>query len=163
MGEEKTTAERDIVFISKATPGDDEFALWLTSNWLRIAEAPDAIRFFEASGAAGRDAVQSVCDAAAFPVSLHGAGFFSFASLEDINDTFAGTGKFFSKHAIPLMEFVESGSAVLGVAKQDASNTVIAMFRNSPRCGRVFATLGWFIRTCQTIPMTTPAAPRRCS
>lgn len=103
----------------------------LTSNWLRIAEAPDVIRFFEASGAGGSDAVQSVCAAAAFPVSLHGAGFFSFATLEEINDTFAGAGRFLVKHAIPLMEFVEGGSAPLGLAKQDASNIAVAMFRRA--------------------------------
>lgn len=103
----------------------------LTSNWLRMAEAPDAIHFFEASGAAAASAVQRLAQEAEFPVSLHGTGFFTFAEADEIDDLFAGTGRFTRRHSIPLMDFVEGGFAALGLQRQDASNITTAMFRKA--------------------------------
>lgn len=103
----------------------------LTSNWLRISEAPDEIRYYEAMGAAGKDAVQRLCGAAVFPTALHGNGFLTFATMNEIEDGFPDIGRFTLKKTVPLLKFVESGSEDLGIARQDASNIVVAMFRRA--------------------------------
>lgn len=59
----------------------------LTSNWLRIAETPDAINYFEPNGAVDRDALANACPLARFPAVLMQQGIVTFQSLEEISDT----------------------------------------------------------------------------
>ena len=66
----------------------------LTSNWLRVAEAPDIVRYFEPSGAADLYAVASACASSKYPAQPMQRGFVSFGTQEEINDAFATTGKF---------------------------------------------------------------------
>lgn len=103
----------------------------LTSNWLRVAEAPDVIRYFEAKGAAAKEAVQAVCNTASFPTAMVGSGFLTFATLDEINEGFVEAGRFAEVHTVPLLEFVSQGSKNLRIEKQDASNIVVAMFRKA--------------------------------
>jgi hypothetical protein len=42
----------------------------LTSNWLRIAETPDFINYFEPSGVVDRDAMAAACQSGKFPTAL---------------------------------------------------------------------------------------------
>ena len=46
----------------------------LTSNWLRIAEAPDVVRYFETTGLVERGAFQLAIDAFPYPAVMQGAG-----------------------------------------------------------------------------------------
>ena len=103
----------------------------LTSNWLRVAEAPEFIRFFEPTGAVDRFAMQNACGKSIYPAEPHSNGFFSFGALSEINEAFSAIGRFALKSEIPLVSFVESGSVECGIRKQDASNMVHSMFRQA--------------------------------
>jgi TIR domain len=103
----------------------------LTSNWLRISEAPEEIGYFELSGVSAHNAIQRIVDNAKFPTCLHGAGFITFATLDEVNETAAGIGVLVKKQSLSLLEVLEGGSNLLGLAKQDASNMIVAMFRKA--------------------------------
>jgi TIR domain-containing protein len=103
----------------------------LTSNWLRVAEAPDVIRYFGPTGAADRFALASACRESRYPAEPHVHGFFSFGTLPEMNDALASIGKFEVKHEVGLLKFVEEGSEECSIRKQDASNMVHSMFRQS--------------------------------
>jgi hypothetical protein len=62
----------------------------LTSNWLRVTEAPDLIRYFEPTGATGHLAIDRVCGTSRYPAESHqnGNGFFSFGTPSEINEAF---------------------------------------------------------------------------
>jgi hypothetical protein len=57
----------------------------LTSNWLRIVEAPDAIGHFVPTGSADRMKLYKACAASVHPASPHLNGLLSFQSLTEIN------------------------------------------------------------------------------
>ncbi|MFA5957077.1 toll/interleukin-1 receptor domain-containing protein [Hyphomicrobium sp.] len=103
----------------------------LTSNWLRVAEIPDVIRYFEATGAIERSALNKACQSAGYPVEPNKLGFLSFGTLEETNETFAHVGKFEVKHEVDTLTFVASGSDACGVSKQTASNITYSMFRQA--------------------------------
>jgi hypothetical protein len=103
----------------------------LTSNWLRIIEAPDAIRYFEATGAVDRFAIERACKAAHHPAEAHGLGFFAFGTLEEINESFSSVARFSVKHEISLQQFRTEGLEGLGIRGQDASNMIHSMFRQA--------------------------------
>lgn len=103
----------------------------LTSNWMRVVEIPDVIRYFEPMGAVVRFAMKDACRAAPFPVEPHHQGFLSFATAPEINDTFAYIGRFEAKHEVKTLTFIQSGSKECGILGQDASNVVHSMFRRA--------------------------------
>jgi hypothetical protein len=103
----------------------------LTSNWLRVAEAPDIVRYFEPSGAADLYAIESACTSSKYPAPPMQRGFVSFGTPEEINDAFATTGKFEAKAEIPLMEFIAKGAPQHGIQGKDASNVIVSMFRQA--------------------------------
>lgn len=103
----------------------------LTSNWLRILEAPDFIRYYEPTGAVDRFALARICAAAKHPTMPQSQGFFSFGTEDEINTAFAEVGKFDVKQKIGLLQFHEEGLAACDLKKQDASNMVHSMFRQA--------------------------------
>ncbi|MEM8773167.1 MAG: TIR domain-containing protein [Pseudomonadota bacterium] len=103
----------------------------LTSNWLRIVEAPDLIRFFEPSGAVDDMRVKRAVSAALFPTAPQGRGFLCFATQAEIDAELENIGRLQLKYEIPLREFVEEGSAKLRLWKQPASNMVNAMLKDA--------------------------------
>ena len=103
----------------------------LTSNWLRVAEAPDVVRYFEPSGAANLNAIASVCASSKYPAQPMQRGFVSFGTPEEINDAFATTGRFEAKAEIPLMDFIAKGAPQHGIQGKDASNVIVSMFRQA--------------------------------
>ena len=103
----------------------------LTSNWLRIVKIPDAIHYFEPTGAIEWFAMKDACRAAPFPVELHNHGFFSFATVPEVNEAFAHIGRFDAKHKIETLTFVQSGSEHYGILRQDASNIVHSVLRQT--------------------------------
>jgi hypothetical protein len=103
----------------------------LTSNWLRIAEAPDFISYFEPTGAIDRFSMYNACGESKYPAEPHLNGFFSFGTLPEINGAFASVGKFAKGHEFDLMDFVSRGSDKCEVPKQAASNMVHSMFRQA--------------------------------
>ncbi|HZK99058.1 MAG TPA: toll/interleukin-1 receptor domain-containing protein [Caulobacteraceae bacterium] len=103
----------------------------LTSNWLRMAQAPDLIRHFEPTGAVDRDAVARACKALPYPAEPVGNGFLSFGVLDEINAEFVGVGRFRVGDEVPLLDFIETGSKSLNVKSQDASNLLQSMLRQA--------------------------------
>src|SRR5262249_40438756 len=103
----------------------------LTSNWLRVVEAPDVIRYFEPTGAVDRAVLARICEASIYPTETQLHGFFSFGTAEEINDAFASVGKFAVKQEVGLMTFIQDGLEACDLKKQDASNMVHSMFRQS--------------------------------
>ncbi|QAB00965.1 MULTISPECIES: TIR domain-containing protein [Agrobacterium tumefaciens complex] len=104
----------------------------LTSNWLRIAEVPDAIRYFESTGVIDQKRLQIALDVFGHPCALvGGSGFLAFGDQPEIEMAFEAAGRFKMIHEIPLEEFVAYGFAKLRVDRQTASNLVIAMMKRA--------------------------------
>ncbi len=78
-----------------------------------------------------RNALGSVCTKCPYPTVLMQQGVVTFQSIDEVNAAFSGVGELVSKHAVPLMEFVEQGLPAAGIQKQDASNIVHSMMRQS--------------------------------
>ncbi|ESW98089.1 hypothetical protein X768_31935 [Mesorhizobium sp. LSJC265A00] len=103
----------------------------LRSNWLRIVEAPDVIRFFESSGATDQRFLEKAIAGFAYPSAPLGSGILSFADQAEIDAAFQSVGRFRLKHEIPLLEFIEKGSSKLEVERQVASNLIVTMFKRA--------------------------------
>lgn len=103
----------------------------LTSNWLRIIEAPDTMNFYEASGAVDTDGLKRALKRYPYPTAVQGRGFLSFASQAEIDETFEEIGRFRLKHSVPLLKFLEEGVPKLEIEWQVASNVLIAMIKEA--------------------------------
>lgn len=103
----------------------------LTSNWLRAAEAPDVIRYFEITGASDDRLLNHALEDFPFPCAKQNSGIFTFAEQTEVDAAFASAGRFRLKHEIPLLEFVNSGVPSLGIERQVASNLVIEMIKKA--------------------------------
>lgn len=103
----------------------------LTSNWLRVVEAPDVIRFYEASGVIDSNSLQAAIDAYPYPSALQGSGFITFAAQAEVDDAFKAAGRFKMKREIPLLDFVGNGIPEIGIERQVASNLIIAMLKKA--------------------------------
>jgi hypothetical protein len=100
-----------------------------TSNWLRVLEAPDVIRYFEPTGAVDREALARMCSVSRYPAVPQSQGFFSFGAEPEINTAFASLGRFAAKHEIGLLQFIAEDCEAFDLKKRDASNMVVSMFR----------------------------------
>lgn len=105
----------------------------LTSNWLRVIEAPDVIRFYEASGVIDRRLLQAAIESYLYPCALQGSGVITFASQAEVDEAFKSAGRFKLKHEVSLLDFVGDGFPEIGVERQVASNLVIAMLKKAWR------------------------------
>jgi hypothetical protein len=103
----------------------------LTSNWLRAAEAPDVIRYFESTGAIEDRLLDSALEDFPYPCAKQGSGIITFAEQSEVDTAFASAGRFKLKHEIPLLEFVDNGFSAPGIERQVASNLVIAMIKKA--------------------------------
>ncbi len=103
----------------------------LTSNWLRIVEAPDAIHYYEATGAVEPNLLEQGLAAYPFPSAVHGRGFITFADQVEIDTAFEHIGRFQLKHRIPLLDFVQQGFLPIGMQSQTASNVLNAMLKRA--------------------------------
>ena len=102
----------------------------LTSNWMRVAECPDIIRYFEPSGAVDLSAMATACRDLAFPAIPRDHGFFLFATAAEVNEALIDTGRFTEKHSFNLLEFL-NGAPALNLKGRDASNIVNSMYRKA--------------------------------
>ena len=78
----------------------------LTSNWLRVVEIPDTIRYFSPSGAVNHAALQKAAGEFEYHARDHERGFFSFASLDDVNEKLAHVGRFEVRHEIDTLSLL---------------------------------------------------------
>ncbi|MEH7840099.1 TIR domain-containing protein [Rhizobium laguerreae] len=103
----------------------------LTSNWLRVAEIPDALLYYEPSGAIDRARLQRALDQFSFPAALMGQGFVTFARPDEIEESFSSAGRFNVKEEIDPTTFIEFGHPKMNVDKQVASNLIHTMFKKA--------------------------------
>lgn len=103
----------------------------LTSNWLRVAEAPDTINYYEASGASEPDQLKRALARYPYPTAIQGRGFLSFAGQTEIAEAFEEIGRFRLKRSVPLLAFLDEGNPELGIERQVASNLLIAMIKEA--------------------------------
>jgi hypothetical protein len=101
----------------------------LTSNWMRISQVPDVIRYLEPTGAVDRYALTSVSETANYPMRAQANGIVFFGTAEEASEELASLGKFKTVREYPLLDFVEKGAADIGLSGRDASNMVSGMFR----------------------------------
>jgi hypothetical protein len=81
----------------------------LTSNWVRVAEGPDFVRYYEPTGAVDNGAMSAACRSANYPAWPRDHGFFAFGTTEEINETFIATGKFCETRTFDLLKFIAEG------------------------------------------------------
>lgn len=103
----------------------------LTSNWLRVAEAPDAINYYEPSGASDPDQLKRALARYPYPTAIQRRGFLSFAGQAEIDETFEEIGRFRLKHSVPLLTFLDEGIPRLGIERQVASNLLMVMIKEA--------------------------------
>jgi hypothetical protein len=103
----------------------------LLSNWLRVVEIPDTIRYFSPTGAVDHAALNKAASEFEYHSQAHERGFFSFASLDDVNQKLADVGKFQVLHEIDTLSFVKDGFPDRNIRGRDASNWVQSIFRKA--------------------------------
>jgi len=103
----------------------------LTSNWLRVVEAPDTMNYYEASGAFDLDRLKRALTGYPYPTAIQGRGFLSFAGQAEIDDAFEEIGRFRLKRSIPLLKFLDEGIPKLGIERQVASNVLMVMIKEA--------------------------------
>jgi hypothetical protein len=103
----------------------------LTSNWMRVAECPNIIRYFAPRGAVDLNAMAAACRDLPFPAIPREHGFFSFATTDEINEALVNTGRFFEKYAFNLASFLTGGAPIIDLKSKDASNIVNSMYRKA--------------------------------
>jgi hypothetical protein len=103
----------------------------LTSNWLRIVEAPDEIHYYEASGASDPDRLKRTLATYPYPTAVQGRGFLSFAGQAEIDDAFEEIGRFRLQRSIALLTFLDEGVPALGIERQVASNHLVVMIKEA--------------------------------
>ncbi|WP_052494227.1 toll/interleukin-1 receptor domain-containing protein [Nitrosospira sp. NpAV] len=103
----------------------------LTSNWLRIASIPNVIRYFQPTGSIDHGLMENACRHAPFPSAVHLRGFFSFMSLDEVQQDFAGVGRFKIHSEHSLFEFIADGSKTPAMHPREAQNMIASMFRQS--------------------------------
>jgi hypothetical protein len=103
----------------------------LTSNWLRVIEAPDEMNYYEASGAFDPDQLKRTLKRYPYPTAIQGRGFLSFATQAEIDESFEEIGRFRVKHSVPLLQFLDEGFPKLGIERQVASNFLVVMIKEA--------------------------------
>lgn len=103
----------------------------LTSNWLRVVEMPDAIFYYEATGASDPDRLKRALGNYPYPTAVQGRGFLTFATQAEIDEAFSEIGRFRVKHSVPILDFVEDGIADLDLERQPARNLVNMMMKDA--------------------------------
>jgi hypothetical protein len=103
----------------------------LTSNWLRVVEIPDTIRYFSPTGAVDHAALHKAASEFEYHAQAHERGFFSFASLDDVNNKLAHVGKFEILHELDAISFVTNGFPDRSIKGREASNWVQSIFRKA--------------------------------
>lgn len=103
----------------------------LTSNWLRVVEQPNHIRYFEPTGAIDHGAMKRACASFRYPSEIYERGFFSFASLKDVEDHFSGVGRFRVGFETTLREFLEIGLPDRKLRAFEARNMIVSVLRKA--------------------------------
>jgi TIR domain len=97
----------------------------LTSNWLRMSECPDYVRFYEVTGALDHGALERAVAASPYPAKRHNRGVLTFLSLDGVNDQFQSVGRFEEKTKCATLDFGRDGFPEVGIEARDARAILI--------------------------------------
>jgi len=103
----------------------------LISNWLRVAELPDTIRYFTPSGAIDVGALELACRELLYPAEYHNRGVLTFCDQGDVTTDFAEVAKLQLAGEWDLFDFLENGSPDPAIAPREAKNMVTSMMRRA--------------------------------
>lgn len=103
----------------------------LTSNWVSIESAPDAIAYVAPTGPCDRDKLKKRAKSFSFPTYPHLSGFITFASPLEMAEHFEGFGPIKTISTIRLATFMEKGWSELDIKSREAKNMLVAIFRQA--------------------------------
>ena len=103
----------------------------LTSNWLRMMEMPDVIRYYEPTGAVDQAAMFRACGTFKYHAEPYLRGFFSFAEPQVVNEHFESVAAFAVTHEINTLNFLRDGWAERGLRSREATNFVQSISRKA--------------------------------
>jgi hypothetical protein len=103
----------------------------LTSNWLRVIEAPDHLQYFEPSGALDPIQLKAAVQSYPYPLAIHNRGFICFAEQAEIDEALQSIGRFKLVRRIDIAEFLENGSQELGLERQPARNILNVLLKDA--------------------------------
>ncbi|MBN9598734.1 MAG: toll/interleukin-1 receptor domain-containing protein [Afipia sp.] len=103
----------------------------LTSNWLRVVEVPDTIRYVSPKGAIDHGQFAKACEKFEYHAHVHERGFFTFASVEDVNEKLSHVGTFELVSETDTLSFVKEGIPDRKILPREASNWVQTIFREA--------------------------------
>jgi hypothetical protein len=103
----------------------------LTSNWLRISKLPDHIYYYQPSGAVNHPLMEQKCKEFQAPAIIYLRGFFTFASIGEVEKHFSDTGVFVLHSEHIVSEFIENGCSSPNIRPKEAKKHIIAMIRDS--------------------------------
>lgn len=103
----------------------------LTSNWVRIAQLPDFVRYYQPPGAIDHGQLTQACRGSVVPCELYLRGFFSFAQPDEIDEIFRNVGSFEVASEHDLFELLEQGSSSPDVRPREIKNLIMSMFRRA--------------------------------
>jgi hypothetical protein len=103
----------------------------LTSNWLRMMEMPDVIRYYEPTGAVDQAAMFRACGTFKYHAEPYLRGFFSFAESHVINEHFESVAAFAVTHEINTLNFLRDGWAERSLRSREATNFVQSISRKA--------------------------------
>jgi TIR domain len=103
----------------------------LTSNWLRVMEMPDVIRYYEPTGAVDQAAMFRVCGAFKYHAEPYLRGFFSFAEPRVVNEGFQAVAAFAVTREINTLDFMRDGWVDKNLRPREATNFVQSISRKA--------------------------------
>lgn len=103
----------------------------LTSNWLRVASLPDAIRYYSPPGPINLELMEKTCRECTLPAEVYQRGFFSFASPDEIARHFVDIAPFEIQAEYGLLDFIDRGGKSPDIEPREAKNLVFSMFRRA--------------------------------
>ncbi len=92
---------------------------------------PDAILYYEATGASDPDRLKRALSSYPYPTAVQGRGFLTFGTQDEIDEAFAEIGRYRVKHQIPILDLVEDGIPELGLERQPARNLLNVMMKDA--------------------------------
>lgn len=103
----------------------------LTLNWLRIAEVPDQIYYYEIDSDRNPKFAIDDFKKSKYPIIIHGKGIMTFRSLEELILDYGNYCKIELIHQIDFMKFSKTGFDELGIRPKEANNYAVILMREA--------------------------------
>lgn len=118
----------------------------LTSNWLRVMEVPDVIRYYEPTGAIDQAAMFRTCGKFKYHAEPYLRGFFSFAEPHVVSERFDGVATLTATHEIATLDFLHEGCSDKNLRSREARNIVVSILRKAweAKCTAIGLTSFWY-------------------